>query len=157
VIVNGYWLQGTELQCRSWQLGAPDTGDGVVMAANVLDFKVYFGFDMNAYNGTAAIDAPPVSTAVLTATDIDAMPALGNVSAWEFVVAVHLCLQNFSEEAGVTVASDSGMAPACPSTAAEFSTGQTPLRAIPNAAPPGAIVRVHQQSFTIRTAAAGLP
>jgi hypothetical protein len=118
---------------------------------------VYFGFDMNAYNGTAAIDAPPVSTAVLTATDIDAMPALGNVSAWEFVVAVHLCLQNFSEEAGVTVASDSGMAPACPSTAAEFSTGQTPLRAIPNAAPPGAIVRVHQQSFTIRTAAAGLP
>ncbi len=121
------------------------------LGRDVEDFKVYFAFDTNGYQVSESAQQLPqaIPSALLTAAQINALPgaadgpeSLGN--PWNHVVAVYVCVQLRTSEAGTTAAGASSFVP-CPADEVEAATGVAPV--VTN---DGIARRSYSQLFTIR-------
>jgi type IV pilus assembly protein PilW len=122
------------------------------LADNVLDFKVYFGFDDDGYANAANTGERPSARSIRTANEINALAPANLISPWDFVVSVHVCVLIRTPEAGTTAGAGATFR-GCPQNAAE-AAGEAPAQALPA---DGAIRRAYTQVFTVRSRAAPTP
>jgi len=153
IVVNQYYVAGNALVCRGNDGGGPQE-----LVRNVVDFRVYYGFDDVAYAaaGTAssALNERPAARSIHDAATISAMAPVGGMSPWEFVVSTHVCVVLRTEETGVTTGAPYRP---CPTTERQ-AAGVDPIGtlALP-AGEIGAIRRSYTEVFTVRSRAAPTP
>ena len=136
------------------EFGCTGNGGGArqTLVRDVENFKVFFAFDRRNYElgrATAQYNPRVVGATLMTAAQIEALPgtnlpasSLGN--PWNHVIAVHVCVQLRTPEAGVTPDGVSRFRP-CPQTEVEAATG-TAEATIND----GVARRTFNQVFTIR-------
>lgn len=146
LVQNVYFVQGQALMCLGNGSAAAQP-----LVEGVEDFKVYFGFDDEAY-ATAAGNAwqRPSARRMMTAGEIMALPAVGAFEPWEFVVAVHVCLLVATPEAGISSAGADATFRPCPQTAVEAASEVAP---VPLPAD-GRLRRSYRATFALRSRAA---
>ncbi len=145
VVNNVYGLVSGQLRCQGIDPnGAEAAAD--VLGDNVVDFRVFYGFDNIAYANPAALADRPAQRRIVDANTLNGLPNIGALSPWDFVVSVHACLMLRTADGGVTAA-PAAQVRGCPANADEAAT-QAGL--IDNPAP-GAIVRTYEQVFAIRS------
>lgn len=149
LVRNVYFLQGQSLMCLGNGSPMPQP-----LIDGVEDFKVYFGFDDEAYAAAAGTFwERPSARRLLSAADIAALPPVGSFEPWEFVVSVHVCVLVATPEQGTTSAGAAATFIPCPQTANEAAAEVAPV-ALPA---DGRIRRAYRASFTVRTRAAANP
>ena len=151
------------------EFGCSASGGGPQFAAtglarDVVDFKVFFAFDEDAWAqaraGGVNITARPSS--IVTATDLNNrwaaervvtpnLPEQAQVNPWNHVIAVHVCLLVESNEQGATPDGVSNFRP-CPTTPAEVLQGTAPV-----ALNDGVVRRTINQVYTLRARAQAAP
>lgn len=138
-----------ELVCTGGTVAPPDS-----LLRNVENFKVFFALDTNGYQvGELGLQLPQaVPSALRTAAQINALPGAGDPpdslgNPWNHVVAVYVCVQLATSEAGTTAAGASTFVP-CPANETEAATGVAPV-----ATNDGIARRSFTQVFTIRARA----
>lgn len=123
------------------------------LVPGVEQFRVFYGFDdvANAPSNRVSVVAEPVARSLRDAAFIDAQPVTGNVSGWNFVVSVHVCVVLRSQEVGVRVGTATYQP--CPADAVEAAGD------VPAVAPPGdgAFRRAFNQVFTLRSRSTPAP
>ncbi len=147
LVRNAYFLDGSALMCL---------GNGGMPAASladeVEDFKVYFGFDDEAYAAAANEWQRPTARRLRSAAEVAALAPIGNLTGWDFVVSVHVCVVVRTPETGVTATAAPNFVP-CPTSGAEAESGPAPVAAPAD----GRIRRTYSQAFTLRSRAANNP
>jgi hypothetical protein len=135
-----------EFFCRGGTVAARQS-----LVRNVENFKVFFALDTNGYQVAEVGRQLPqsVPSTLLTAAQINALPGAGDApdslgNPWNHVVAVHVCVQLATSEAGTTAAGASTFVP-CPADEIEAATGVAPV-----ATNDGIARRSFSQVFTIR-------
>jgi type IV pilus assembly protein PilW len=153
-IINLYSVERSgagvlELFCRGGTVAARQS-----LLRDVENFKVFFALDTAGYLvGEVGQQLPQaVPSALRTATQINALPGAGDPpdslgNPWNHVVAVYVCVQLRTSEAGTTAASASTFVP-CPANETEAATGVAPV-----ATNDGIARRSFTQVFTIRARA----
>jgi type IV pilus assembly protein PilW len=138
----------------AFEFGCTGNGGGARqgLVRDVEDFKVYFAFDRRNYDlGRLSGQYNPrvVGSTLMTSAQIEALPgtnlpasSLGN--PWNHVIAVYVCVQVRTPEAGMTPDGVSRFRP-CPANEQEAATG-TAETAIND----GVARRTFTQVFTIR-------
>lgn len=146
---NVFQMDGTnQLTCA-----ADDTGFEPLIL-NVLDFRVFFGFDDEAYAaaGTGFTNASPLGGSIRDAGDIVGFAlATPAIDPWEYVVAVHVCLTVRTAEAGVGNLTTPAR---CPQTPAEAATG---INLTDAGITDGMVRRTYRQVYTVRSRATANP
>lgn len=151
VIGNSYSIEFSgamvpQFSCEG--LGAAAT-QGLVR--NVEDFKVYFGFDLAAYNLARGEINNLRPSALMSAADINALPGVNDppnvaTNPWNYVVSAQVCVQVQTAQAGVTPDGTSVVTP-CPQTVAQAAD---PTTITPVTLTDGIARRTYSQVFTIR-------
>lgn len=151
LVSNLFTLTGTSLTCSG--NNAPPQS----MASNVQELRVYFGYDDNA--STQALSgltsASPGASLIVDADYIITRQALfagRKSSAWDFVVAVHLCSVATTQSKGTSVATAVSYE-GCPDDASQVLMPAGPTRS----ATDGSIRKTYRQVYTIRSKATGSP
>ena len=89
---------------------------------------------------------------LLSAADLNALTPIGSLTAWDFVVSVHVCVLIRTPDRGVAIGNT--FVP-CPDTAAQaLNTALIEPAALPA---DGALRRAYTQVFTIRSRASQSP
>lgn len=149
VAQNLYYVDTTNqtLMCRGGTPAAQGTATPVL--SGVEDFKVFYGFDGASY-GTPAVPGNPAPLSVRTAAEMALLTApTANLTAWDYVVSVTVCVLVRTEEASVSTQGSSATYQPCPQTSREAAG----LDAIsPVASPDGRIRRAVVQTFSVRSA-----
>lgn len=146
-------------QLTERQLTCTDIGVGTeAMAADVVDFRVFFGYDQaSALLATGGGASAAATGAVLMDADqIRAASATfppGTRSAWDYVVSVHLCLVLRTRQQATSAVAGAYSYHGCPTTAAEVAAGAGPL----HSAADGTIHKTFNQVVTVRARATGSP
>lgn len=151
VVNNVYGVVNGQLRCQG--IDPNDTEAAAdVLGDNVLEFRLFYGFDEVGFANPAALSDRPAQRRIVDATFLNGLANIGALSPWDFVVSVHACLMLRTADGGVAATAGAEVE-ACPTTAAEAAT-QAGLIASPA---PGAIVRTYNQVFTIRSRATPSP
>ncbi len=125
-------------------------GGAQTLSNNVLDFRVYYGFDDVSYASPTGVTERPNAGSIRTAAEVSSLPNVGSLSPWEFVVSTHVCLLLRTQEGGLSAADGTVVAREfrpCPADTAEAASG-APLAAQPA---DGALRRAYVQVFTVRS------
>lgn len=155
LVRNVYYVQNGRLMCE----GSGSPGQPQALLENIVDFKVFYGFDDTSYNAEVAgrlegsLYRPAAST-LRTAEWINDQPlTLSQESAWQFVNSVYVCILTRTSEPGTGTAANSFLP--CPQTAAEVHDGVAPATLPAD----GAARRRYAQFIALRSrgAAASLP
>ncbi len=150
VVQNVYTLTGGNLTCSGNQ------SPGIAMASQVEEFKVFFGYDeaaADAWNSGNTLIAPSASI-IVDADFIRAKQAgfrPSTVTAWNFVVSVHLCAVAKTKERGTSVDTNVQYE-GCPQTPAEVVSG-----GVQKTATDGAVRKTYKQNYTVRANATASP
>lgn len=149
LVANVYFVDANgDLSCRG-------SGNAAAQAlvGGVEDFKVYFGFDDIAFANASVPTERPAARSIRNANFINALADPGpNVSRWDFVVSVHVCVTLRTTDAGVTAQASQQYVP-CPQTPAEAAGAVTPIAAPAD----GAIRRSYTEVFSVRSRATPTP
>ena len=136
------------------EFGCTGNGGGArqTLVRDVEDFKVFFAFDRRNYDlgrATAQYNPRVVGSTLMTAAQIEALPgtnlpASSLANPWNHVIAVYVCVQLVTPEAGTTPDGASRFRP-CPQTEVEAATGtaETTIN-------DGVARRTFTQVFTVR-------
>jgi hypothetical protein len=153
MIQNAYWGAGGALMCRGngRALAADVFPAAQQLAANIEQFKVFYGFDDTRY----ANPATTVGASARSIRDADFINGLPQAtSPWDFVVAVHVCMVMRStpdNSAGLSMTGTQNYA-RCPLTAAEAAAG------LPAATATDRVLRrTYAQVFTVRSRSTANP
>jgi hypothetical protein len=146
---NVFQMDGTNrLTCRA------DGSGFQPLILNVLDFRVFFGFDDEAYESAASgiTNASPLGGSIRDAGQIQGFAAATPaVDPWDYVVAVHVCLTvRTAEAAGGTLTTPAR----CPQTPGEAATG---IGLTTAAVTDGLVRRTYRQVYTVRSRATANP
>ena len=151
LVSNLFSLTGSTITCSG--NGAPAQS----MASNVTEFRIYFGFDevaaTQALSGLTS--ASPAASTVVDANYIQTKQAsfVGKkISAWDFVVSVHLCSVATTQSKGTSVAQAVSYE-GCPDDVSQVLMPAGPTRT----ASDGAVRKTYRQVYTIRSRATGSP
>ena len=132
--------------------GAPLAPGGLIR--DVEDFKVYFAFDTRSHALSIGGGYNPTvrPSGLLTATQIEALPGATDDAAsqgnpWNHVIAVYVCVQLRTTDAGVTPDGVSYYRP-CPQNEVEAATGTAEVQIND-----GVARRSFTQVFTVRSRA----
>jgi Tfp pilus assembly protein PilW len=136
-------LAGTTLLCE----GNSDPNNPAELILNVIDFQVFYRFDLAGYNAEVAGDRrySPIGSSVLRATSINALA--GPVDPWLHVVGAIICITVGSAEVGTSLQAANPAATRCPRTEAEAGAGTT----FTEASVDGRLRRTFMQVFNVRT------
>lgn len=152
IIENIYTISFQRMLC-SGNGSAPE-----VLAHDVVDFKVFFGYDQAgatlALAGGAGV--APLASMIVDPDFVAAAQAAfvsPTVSAWDFVVSVHACVVMKTRDAASTVISGPYAYTGCPRTPAEVASGNGPALSSSD----GTIHKTFSQVFTVRSRATGSP
>jgi type IV pilus assembly protein PilW len=136
------------------EFGCTGNGGGArqTLVRDVEDFKVFFAFDRRNYElgrTTAQYNPRVVGSTLMTAAQIEALPgtnlpASSLANPWNHVIAVYVCVQLRTPEAGTTPDGVSRFRP-CPQTEVEAATGTAEV-----AINDGVARRTFTQVFTVR-------
>jgi hypothetical protein len=152
VVNNVYFVNNGSLMCQ----GNDETGAAGAPPAplvdNVVDFRVFYGFDDVGFANPMTMINRPTPRRMVDAATLNGLPNIGNLTAWDYVVSVHVCLTLRTQEAGVSTQPAQQYRP-CPRNEAE-AAGVVPLV---NAPAGGAIYRSYSQVFTVRSRATPSP
>lgn len=140
-------------------LACADIGSpGQILAHDVTEFRVFFGYDQAAaalaVGGGAA--AAATGARLLDANGVRAAQAAfppGSRSAWDYVVSVHLCLVMRTRQASSSAIGGGFTYNGCPTNVAEAATGVGPSRT----AADGTVHKTFHQVVTVRARATGSP
>jgi hypothetical protein len=133
--------------CRGGTPAAQGTATPVL--SGVEDFKVFYGFDGASY-GAPQVPGNPAPLSLRTAAEMAALAApTANLTAWDYVVSVTVCVLVRTEEGSVSTQGGSATYRPCPQTSRQAAG----LDAIPDASSPdGRIRRAVVQTFSVRSA-----
>ena len=155
IVQNVYSIErtaGGALEFGCTGNGAPLAPGGLVR--DVEDFKVYFAFDSRSHALSIGGGYNPTirPSQLLTATQIEALPGATDDAAsegnpWNHVIAVYVCVQLRTTDAGVTPDGVSYYRP-CPQNEVEAGTGTAEV-----AIADGVARRSYTQVFTVRSRA----
>ena len=155
IVQNVYSIEqtaGGALEFGCTGNGAPLAPGGLVR--DVEDFKVYFAFDSRSHALSIGGGYNPTirPSQLLTATQIEALPGATDDAAsegnpWNHVIAVYVCVQLRTTDAGVTPDGVSYYRP-CPQNEVEAGTGTAEV-----AINDGVARRSYTQVFTVRSRA----
>lgn len=149
VAQNVFYVDTTTdtLMCRGGTTNAP--GAATPLLNGVEDFKVFYGFDGASYSAPA-VAANPAPLSVRTAAEMATLAnPTANLTAWDFVVSVTVCVLVRTDEASVSVDGSAAVYRPCPQTSREAAG----LDAIADqTSPDGRIRRAFIQTFSIRSA-----
>jgi type IV pilus assembly protein PilW len=138
----------------AFEFGCTGNGGGArqTLVREVEDFKVFFAFDRRNYElgrSTAQYNPRVVGSTLMTAAQIEmlpgtTLPASSLANPWNHVIAVYVCVQLRTPEAGTTPDGVSRFRP-CPQTEVEAATGtaETMIN-------DGVARRTFTQVFTVR-------
>ena len=151
LVSNLYSLAGSTITCSG------NNAPVQAMASNVTELRIYFGFDevaaTQALSGLSS--ASPGASLIVDANYIQTKQAAfvgRKLSAWDFVVAVHLCSVATTQSKGTSVATNVSYE-GCPDDASQVLTPAGPTRT----ASDGAVRKTYRQVYTIRSRATGSP
>ena len=152
IVQNVYTVDGGRLECSG------NNAANEVMARDVTEFRVFYGFDRDAALLALAggFGISPRSATMVDAAEIWALqPSFAGqqLSAWDFVVSVNVCMVMRTRGAASSVTGAAFAYTGCPQTAAQAANGSGPARS----AADGTIHRTFQQVFTVRSRATGSP
>jgi hypothetical protein len=146
---NVFQMDGAnQLTCRA------DGAGFQPLILNVVDFRVFFGFDDEAYAAAATgfTNASPLGGSIRDPSQILAFAvATPAIDPWDYVVAVHVCLTVRSAEAGVGTLTTPAR---CPQTPAEAATG---VALTDVGITDGMARRTYRQVYTVRSRATSNP
>lgn len=149
VAQNLYYVDTTNgtLMCRGGTVNAPGTATPILNG--VEDFKVFYGFDGASY-ALPAVPGNPAPRSVRTAAEMATLAApTANLTAWDYVVSVTICILVRTEEASVSSQGTTATYQPCPQTSRQAAG----LDAIPAAtSTDGRIRRAIVQTFSVRSA-----
>ncbi len=152
IVRNVYSVVGGRLVC-SGNDAAPE-----ILAHDVVDLRVHFGFDEAgstlALAGGAGI--APTATVILDADEIIARNAAfagSSRSAWDFVVAAHVCIVMKTQGLASSAVAGAFAYVGCPTSPAQVASGTGPTLS----AADGTIHKVFRQVYTVRARATGSP
>lgn len=148
LVQNNFYVNNGNLVCA----GATNTQP---LLTGVESLKVYYGFDDFAFANPAVLDINPAARSIRDADFLNAQPApSADLTAWDFVVSVTVCVLVRTEERGVSTQQAAAVPyQPCPQTAAQAADPST----IPTLTPPttdpnaGAVRRAFTQTFAVRT------
>jgi type IV pilus assembly protein PilW len=128
---------------------------GQVLVPNVEEFRVFFGQDDVAFGSPGQSSRRPQARKIVDAATLNAATPLSNgMTAWDYVVSVHVCAVMRTQDAGVTAQSSFEYS-RCPRTAAEAADpAATSLR---ETSTDGIARRSYSQVFAVRSRAAASP
>ena len=151
LVSNLFTLAGSTITCSG------NNAPAQAMASNVKEFRIYFGFDevaaTQALSGLTS--ASPGASTIVDADYIQTKQAgfAGRkISAWDFVVSVHLCSVATTQSKGTSVATAVSYE-GCPDDAGQVLLPAGPTRS----ASDGAVRKTYRQVYTIRSKATGSP
>lgn len=142
---NIFYLSGNNLMCLGNGNATPQA-----IVGDVTDFRVFFGYDDRPKTSvpelaSASLEAPPQATSLRTAAYIDAQPGLGELTAWDWVVSVVVCLELRGPPNSATAGEQYQPCPR------ENSTSRLVEEADPVAMPGTRLRRTYTQTFAIRS------
>ncbi len=149
LVRNIYFLDGA----GNFQCLGNGGGGAHILASNVEDFRIYYGFDDLNYTIGEGMADRPSARSIKTAAEISDMSSAGEMSPWDFVVSVHVCLLLKTQENGLSAADGTVVAKEfrpCPASTGEVADG-APMATLPT---DGAIRRSYVQVFTVRSRSA---
>lgn len=153
IVQNAYFGRDGSLWCRgNGRTAAADPfRPAQELAANVEQFKVFYGFDDTRWANPTAGGSPSVRT-LRDARFLQGLPAASR--PWDYVVSVHLCMVVRSDPEGPGAATAAAVQSyaRCPRDDAEAVSGPVTVTARD-----GAMRRTFTQVFTVRSAAAPNP
>jgi hypothetical protein len=153
MVQNAYWGAAGALMCRgSGRALATDPFPAAQqMAANIEQFKVFYGFDDARYaNPATTVGASARS--VRDAAFLNGLPQA--TSPWDFVVAVHICMvmRSAPDNSGGLSMNATQTYARCPLTAAEAAAG-LPMATVTDRM----LRRTYAQVFTVRSRSTANP
>lgn len=151
LVRNEYYIESGDLVCRGNGSANP-----LVLLNGVEEFKVYFGFDTDSYTNPGAPSERPTARRILSAQQIidDFPDPSPDVSRWDFVVSVHVCVLVRTQEAGVAVQGSTTAYERCPKTAAQAQRAEAVAT---GTATDGAVRRAYSQVFSVRARSTASP
>lgn len=154
VVQNVYFVERrpADLTGNLMCAGNGNPGQPQPVLNGVEDFRVFYGFDRAAFQLAGGTGAPPSASSLLTAADVNALPPVGLLTGWDFVVSVQVCVLVRTQDPGTSLGNT--FIP-CPADAAQ---ARNPALIAPVALPAdGAFRRAYTQVFTIRSRASQSP
>ncbi len=151
LVRNVYFVNNGSLFCLGNGSNTPQA-----LLTGVEDFKVYFGFDDDAYANPATWVDRPAARSIRTAADlINNFPdPSADISRWSFVVSVHLCVLVRTQEAGVSAQGGNVTFAQCPQTADQMrGVAAAPTTTLSD----GVVRRAYTQVFAIRSNVSPVP
>ncbi len=144
LVRNEYYIANGNLWCQGNGNATP-----LVLLNGVEEFKVYFGFDTEAYANPANQTNRPTARLLLTASEIaqnypDPSPA---ISRWDYVVSVYVCVLVRTQETGVNVQSGTVTHNRCPQNSLQAQGAEAVAT---ETAADGAVRRTYTQVFSVR-------
>ena len=149
VAQNLYYVDSTNatLMCRGGTVNAPGTATPILNG--VEDFKVFYGFDGASYSAPA-VPGNPAPLSVRTAAEMATLTdPTANLTAWDYVVSVTICILVRTEDAGVSSQGATATYQPCPQTSRE-AAGLDAIAAATST--DGRIRRAIVQTFSVRSA-----
>lgn len=153
IIQNAYFGLNGALMCRG--NGRPGAAAAIPpaqqIAANVEQFKVFYGFDDTRHANPAAT-AGASARSIRDATFINGLPPA--TAPWDFVVSVHVCmvLRSAPDSSGGLTQAASTTYSRCPRTPAEAEAG-LPTETVTDRV----LRRTYAQVFTVRSRSTANP
>lgn len=152
IIRNVYSVTGGRLVCSGNDAPAD------VLANDVVDMKLFFGFDEagSALALAGGSGIAPTATTIVDADQIIAKNAAfagSTRSAWDFVIATHVCIVMKTQRAASSAVGGSFSYTGCPATPADVANGTGPTLS----AADGSIHKTFRQVYTVRSRATGSP
>ncbi|MGE0313906.1 MAG: PilW family protein [Lautropia sp.] len=152
LVRNVYSVLGGRLVCAGNDAAAE------ILAHDVVDLRVFFGFDDAgaALALAGGVGVAPTGSVILDADQVIARNAAfagSSRSAWDFVVAVHLCLVMKTRGSASSAVEGAYAYTGCPTSPAQVASGTGPALS----AADGSVHKRFTQVYTVRSRATGSP